>query len=194
MFILHASVIAIITCLYMDKLQLTGQALGQVFNFRSGCMHTMHLLPSVAIQPNLELRTRPKQLLGSLLLVIVLPGLQYRPLVSCLDTFCLSLTICTVKLDCSYMASKSAYSAFVLRVAPERCSSLSPGSLPLPTNFRPGRNVCQRQAYWSRATMTKSKTFYKNFFFFVTAPQYNQMTKFVGDKPFQLSLKLSSQA
>jgi hypothetical protein len=36
-------------------------------------MHTMHLLPSVAIQPNLELKTQPKQLLGSLLLVIVLP-------------------------------------------------------------------------------------------------------------------------
>jgi len=37
-------------------------------------MHTMHLLPGVAIQPNFELKTRPKQLLGSLLLVIVLPG------------------------------------------------------------------------------------------------------------------------
>jgi hypothetical protein len=37
-------------------------------------MHTMHLLPSVAIQPNLELKTQPKQLLGSLLLVITLPG------------------------------------------------------------------------------------------------------------------------
>jgi len=36
-------------------------------------MHTMHLLPGVAIQPNLELKTRPKQLLGSLLLVIALP-------------------------------------------------------------------------------------------------------------------------
>jgi hypothetical protein len=36
-------------------------------------MHIMHLLPSVAIQPNLELKTRPKQLLGSLPLVIVLP-------------------------------------------------------------------------------------------------------------------------
>jgi hypothetical protein len=36
-------------------------------------MHTMHLLPSVAIRPNLELKTRPKQLLGSLPLVIVLP-------------------------------------------------------------------------------------------------------------------------
>jgi hypothetical protein len=38
-------------------------------------MYTMHLLPGVAIQPNLELKTRPKQLLISLPLVIVLPGL-----------------------------------------------------------------------------------------------------------------------
>jgi len=34
----------------------------------------MHLLPGVAIQPNLELKTWPKQLLGSLPLVIALPG------------------------------------------------------------------------------------------------------------------------
>ncbi len=46
----------------MDKLQLTGRAFGRVFKFRSGCMHTMHLLPGIAIQPNLELKTRPKQL------------------------------------------------------------------------------------------------------------------------------------
>ncbi len=50
-----------------------GRALGQVFNFRSGCMHTMHLRSGVAIQPNLELKTWPKQLLGSLHLVIALP-------------------------------------------------------------------------------------------------------------------------
>ncbi len=51
----------------MDKLQLTERALGRVYNFRSGCMcHTMHLQPSVAKQPNLELKTQPKQLLGSL--------------------------------------------------------------------------------------------------------------------------------
>ncbi len=37
-------------------------------------MHTMHLLTGVAIQPNLELKTQPKQLLGSLPLVIALPG------------------------------------------------------------------------------------------------------------------------
>ncbi len=34
----------------------------------------MHLLPSVAKQPNLELKTQSKQLLGSLPLVIALPG------------------------------------------------------------------------------------------------------------------------
>ncbi len=62
--------------LSMDKLSLTGRALGRVFNLRSGCMHTMHLLPGVAIQPNLQLKTQPKQLLGSLPLVIVLPGLS----------------------------------------------------------------------------------------------------------------------
>jgi len=37
-------------------------------------MHTMHLLLGVAIQPNLELKTRPKQFLGSLLFVIALPA------------------------------------------------------------------------------------------------------------------------
>jgi hypothetical protein len=36
--------------------------------------HTMHLQPGVAKQPNLELKTRPKQLLDSLPLVIALPG------------------------------------------------------------------------------------------------------------------------
>ncbi len=36
--------------------------------------HTMHLQPGVAKQPNLELKTWPKQLLGSLPLVIALPG------------------------------------------------------------------------------------------------------------------------
>ena len=42
-------------------------------------MHTiMHLLPSVAaIQPNLELKTRPKQLLGSLPLVFALPAVTF---------------------------------------------------------------------------------------------------------------------
>jgi hypothetical protein len=43
-------------------------------------MHTMHLLLSVAIQPNLELKTQPKQLLGSLPLVIALAGLYQQTL------------------------------------------------------------------------------------------------------------------
>jgi hypothetical protein len=66
----------------MDKLKLTGLALGRVFNFRSDCMHTMHLLPSLEIQPNLELKTQPKQLLGSLLLVMALLALTLDEVVA----------------------------------------------------------------------------------------------------------------
>jgi hypothetical protein len=36
----------------------------------------MHFLPGVAIQPNLELKTRPKQHLGSLPLLIALPAID----------------------------------------------------------------------------------------------------------------------
>jgi hypothetical protein len=50
----------------MDKLQLTGQNLGRVFNFRSGCLHSAHLRRHQVKLPNLKLKTRPKQLLGSL--------------------------------------------------------------------------------------------------------------------------------
>jgi len=39
--------------------------------------HTMHLRPGVAKQPNLELKTRPKQLLGYLPLVIALPETSF---------------------------------------------------------------------------------------------------------------------
>ncbi len=64
----------------IDKLKLTGRTLGRVFNSRRVCMHAMHLLSSVAIWPNLELKTRPKQLLGSLTLDIVLPGTRISTL------------------------------------------------------------------------------------------------------------------
>ncbi len=40
-------------------------------------MQTMHLLPGVAIQPNLELKTRPKPVLGSLPLAFVLPAMVF---------------------------------------------------------------------------------------------------------------------
>ncbi len=64
----------VLTDVTMDKLKLTGRALGRVFNSRSGCgILAKHLLSSAAIQPNLELKIRPKQLLGSLPLVTVLP-------------------------------------------------------------------------------------------------------------------------
>jgi hypothetical protein len=59
----------------MDKLQLTGQNLGQVFNFRYGRVHAVHLHCCGVKLPNLKLKTRPKQRLGSLPLDIMLPAL-----------------------------------------------------------------------------------------------------------------------
>ena len=61
----------------MDKLKITGQNLGRVFNFRSVRVHAMHLLCYGVKLPNLKLKIRPKQLLGYLLLDIVLPALAY---------------------------------------------------------------------------------------------------------------------
>jgi len=61
--------------LAMDKLQLTGQKLGRVFNFRSGHLHAVTILVLSVKLPNLQLKTQPKQLLGSLPLIITLPAL-----------------------------------------------------------------------------------------------------------------------
>jgi len=62
----------------MDKLLPTGRNLGRVINFRSGGMYDRHLPSSIPVRPNLELKTRPKQLLGSLRLYILLPSWQER--------------------------------------------------------------------------------------------------------------------
>jgi hypothetical protein len=48
--------------LVMDKLQLTGRNLGRVFNFRSGHLHAADLWCSWVELPDLNLKTRPKQL------------------------------------------------------------------------------------------------------------------------------------
>jgi hypothetical protein len=66
----------------MDKLQLTGQNLGQVFNFKSGHLHAATFLVLSVKLPNLQLKTQPKQVLGSLPLVIALPILGHQQ--SCL--------------------------------------------------------------------------------------------------------------
>ncbi len=67
----------------MDRLQLTGRNQGRVFNPRSCRVRALQLHFSETKQHNLKLKTRPKQLLGSLPLVIVLPtatDLSYRRL------------------------------------------------------------------------------------------------------------------
>jgi hypothetical protein len=59
----------------MDKPQPAGQNQGRVFNFRSVCVHAMQLRCSETELTNLKLKTRSKQLLGSLLLSIALPAM-----------------------------------------------------------------------------------------------------------------------
>jgi hypothetical protein len=68
----------------MDKLQLTGQNLGRVFNSRSGRMCVMPLCCYEAKWANLKFKTRPKQLLGSLRLAFALPTFkQYSKWIFC---------------------------------------------------------------------------------------------------------------
>ncbi len=61
----------------MDKLQLTERNLGRAFNSRTGRAHALQLHFSEMEQPNLKLKTQPKQLLGSLPLDIMLPARAY---------------------------------------------------------------------------------------------------------------------
>ncbi len=44
----------------MDKLQLTGQNLGRVFNFRNVPLHAAHLWCCQEKLPNLMMKTRPE--------------------------------------------------------------------------------------------------------------------------------------
>jgi hypothetical protein len=62
----------------MDKLQLTGQNLGRVFNFRFCHLHAEHFWCYQINLPNLKLKTWPKQLLGSLPLGIALAGWAHK--------------------------------------------------------------------------------------------------------------------
>jgi hypothetical protein len=61
--------------LIVDKPHLIGRNLGRVFNSRSGRVHAVQLHFSETEQPNLKLKTRLKQHLGSLPLFIALPVL-----------------------------------------------------------------------------------------------------------------------
>ncbi len=54
------------------KLELAGQDLGRVFNFRQVCVYNMHLLQSNKTA-YFKLETQPKLLLGSLPLAFTLP-------------------------------------------------------------------------------------------------------------------------
>ncbi len=74
---LYKSPLLAAATIIMDKHQLTGQNLGRDFNSRSSCMCAQNLCCYEAKQPNLKLKTRPKQLLGSLPLATALPAIVY---------------------------------------------------------------------------------------------------------------------
>jgi len=57
----------------MDKLKPTGWYLGRVFNSRLGHACKGHAIVHIRKQPNLKLKTRPKQLLGSLRINLFAP-------------------------------------------------------------------------------------------------------------------------
>ncbi len=57
----------------MDKLKLTGLNLGRVFNSRLGSACIGRAIVHITKQPNLKLKTRPKQLLDSLPLAFAHP-------------------------------------------------------------------------------------------------------------------------
>jgi hypothetical protein len=64
---------------------MTGQTLGKFSTLEVAACHAIHLVHSIAIRSNLELKTRPKQLLVALLLDITLPGLTHYS--SAFETF-----------------------------------------------------------------------------------------------------------
>jgi hypothetical protein len=63
----------------MDKLKLTGQNLGWIFNARLSCACTGLAIVHITKQPNLKLKTWTKQHLGSLPLAFALPAPWYYP-------------------------------------------------------------------------------------------------------------------
>jgi len=62
----------------MDKLQLTGQNLSRVFNFRNGRVHAAHFLHYRVKLPILKFKIWRKQLNGSLPLDITLRGFRVQ--------------------------------------------------------------------------------------------------------------------
>jgi hypothetical protein len=70
---LDLSLVIIVLAIIMDKLLPTGWNLGQLFNFRGDFVSVLCNIP---IRPNLELKTGPKQLLGTLPLGIALPAIM----------------------------------------------------------------------------------------------------------------------
>jgi hypothetical protein len=83
----------------MDKLQLKGRNLGRVFNLGLGRACVCFAMVYITKQPNLKLKTRLKQLLGSLLLAFELPAGYPSTSVSALPPIPIAKHQYTLKLE-----------------------------------------------------------------------------------------------
>jgi len=93
----------------MDKLQLTGQNLGRVFNFRSSHLHAADLWCYWVKLPILNLKTWPKQLLGSLQLDIALPSAYFVSSPNGCWVMTIFIIICNKKLKDAAFAHSAIY-------------------------------------------------------------------------------------
>ncbi len=125
--------------LSIDKFQLTGRNLGQVFNSRSGCVYAcIHSCCYWAKLLNLKLKTRPKQLLGYLPLVFALP-----PIVPLLQSHLSLLKDAQTLLSSVSFTVLSELFKFLSLFNPlELWSDPCPGRLWCPGGINKGSTVC----------------------------------------------------
>ncbi len=119
----------------MDELQLTGQDL---FNSRGGNVYAVHSRGYLSKLPNLKLKTRPKQLLGSLPLDIKLPGkndiLAFSALLTLIERRKFSLSISLIQ-QCLYKIFKPNIVIVLLHIIPYHLSHFVKQSRPCYIKF-----------------------------------------------------------
>ncbi len=93
----------------MDKLQLTGQNLGRVFNSRSCHLYVMHACGYRFKLPNLKLKTRPEQLSGYLTLDIALQGALKGGSITTVDLLLSISTIFYEQIFCTKVFLRTLY-------------------------------------------------------------------------------------
>jgi hypothetical protein len=139
----------------MDKLQLTGRNLGRVFNFRYVHLHAEHFWCFQVKLPNLKLKTLPKQLLGSLPLVITLPG--YGVCLPCL-IFASRAHTCAAVLHSNEGISAASFCRQVAALVPDMLCNFY-----LAKNHKMAKNAATTEAREKISAYLESLEFWKVF-------------------------------